>query len=248
MKKRTFLKMTGIFGAGVVVAPFMACSDATPPVTPAATEPAPNPPVFALPELGFAFNALEPRIDAMTMEIHHGKHHAGYVKNLNAALEGSTTYNDMTLEAILAQLGEDDTAIRNNAGGHFNHSMYWKTIAPGGGATPTGALADALSATFGSIEVFGEQFSAAAMSRFGSGWAWLSLSADQRLIVSSTPNQDNPLMNNLVPEPATPILGIDVWEHAYYLNYQNRRADYVKAFMELVNWDAVSANFAALNP
>jgi len=125
--------------------------------------------------------------------------------------------------------------------------MYWKTIAPGGGAAPTGALADALSAAFGSIEAFGEQFSAAAMSRFGSGWAWLSKSADQRLVISSTPNQDNPLMVNLVPEPATPILGIDVWEHAYYLNYQNRRADYVKAFMELVNWDAVSANFAALN-
>lgn len=245
MEKRTFLKMTGIFGAGVAVAPFMACTDAAPPAAP--VEAASSPTIFTLPELGYAFNALEPRIDAMTMEIHHGKHHAGYVKNLNAALEGTTAFNGMALEAILAKIGVDDTAIRNNAGGHFNHTLYWKTIAPGGGNAPAGALADALIATFGSIEAFGEQFSAAAMSRFGSGWAWLSKTADQRLVISSTPNQDNPLMVNLVPELATPILGIDVWEHAYYLNYQNRRADYVKAFMELVNWDAVSANFAALN-
>lgn len=246
MKKRTFLKMTGVFGAGVVVAPFLACGDVPAPAAPAALELQSDPPVFTLPDLGFAFEALEPRIDAMTMEIHHGKHHAGYVKNLNAALEGSTIYNGMSLEALLAAIGSDDTAIRNNAGGHFNHSMYWKTIAPGGGNAPAGALAEAITATFGGFDAFAEQFSAAAMSRFGSGWAWLSIGSNQNMVVSSTPNQDNPLMANLVPETGQPILGIDVWEHAYYLNYQNRRADYVKAFMELINWEAVSANFAAV--
>ncbi|MFM1932313.1 MAG: hypothetical protein RL226_1616 [Bacteroidota bacterium] len=246
MKKREFLKLTGVVGAGVLIAPMVACNTAAPEsTTPETTAPAGDIPVFELPPLGYAFNALEPAIDALTMEIHHGKHHGGYVKNLNAALEGQDRFGGKTLEQILGALTEDDTAIRNNGGGHYNHSLFWKVIAPGGANAPVGPLADAINASFGSFETFAEQFTAAAKTRFGSGWAWLIQTADGRLAVTSTPNQDNPLMTGLVEVTGTPILGLDVWEHAYYLNYQNRRPDYVSEFMKIINWDVVGANFAA---
>ncbi|MCB0762511.1 MAG: superoxide dismutase [Flavobacteriales bacterium] len=200
--------------------------------------------VFTLPDLGYAFYELEPAIDAQTMEIHHDKHHAGYVKKLNAALAETSDYNGMELEQILANLNPDHTGVRNNGGGHYNHSLYWKVMAPGGGSEPTGALLDAINSAFGTSDAFVEQFSASAKSRFGSGWAWLCVGADHKLFITSTPNQDNPLMTNVEGDHGTPILGIDVWEHAYYLHYQNRRADYIQAFMGIVNWNEVSQRFA----
>lgn len=245
MKKREFLKLTSVVGTGILVSPLLACNNEPKPVE--SVEPAilPNT-VFTLPELGYAFNALEHAVDAMTMEIHHDKHHGGYVTKLNAALEESTNFGGMTIEQILAAIGENDTAVRNNGGGHFNHSLFWKVIAPGGANQPSGALAEAINASFGSYDVFAQQFADAAAKRFGSGWAWLSKGTDGKLVVSSTPNQDNPLMSNLAEVKGTPILGLDVWEHAYYLQYQNRRADYISQVMAIVNWDAVAANFAAL--
>ncbi len=202
--------------------------------------------VFTLPELGYATNALEPAIDQMTMEIHHGKHHAGYVKKLNIALADSPAYFDMDINQILASVKEDDLGVRNNGGGHYNHSMYWKVMAPGGGNAPTGELAEAINASFGSVEAFHEQFFNAAKTRFGSGWAWLCMGADRKLFITSTPNQDNPLMTNIDVEHGTPVLGIDVWEHAYYLNYQNKRGDYIKAFTSMINWDQVAQNYAGV--
>lgn len=232
-------------GAGVAVAPFMACSEAAKPTeapeeTPAAPMAAT---VFTLPDLGYAFDALAPNIDAMTMEIHHGKHHAGYVKKLNAALETATQFGGMSLEEIMAAVTAEDTAVRNNGGGHFNHSLYWKIISPSEANAPTGALLEAINGAFGSVEAFSEQFFDAAKTRFGSGWAWLSKDDAGKLFISSTPNQDNPMMTNITDMNGTPILGIDVWEHAYYLNYQNKRGDYITAFMELINWDEVAKNF-----
>lgn len=196
---------------------------------------------FTLPELGYAYDALEPHIDARTMEIHHTKHHNGYVTKVNAALEG-TGLEDKKICEICSDLNavpEDKrTAVRNNGGGHFNHSLFWSVIGPNAGGQPDGELADMINAAFGSFDSFKEQFSAAAGTRFGSGWAWLSLDGD-KLIVESTPNQDNPMM-----EGRTPLLGLDVWEHAYYLNYQNRRPDYVAAFFNIVNWAAVAQKLA----
>ena len=195
---------------------------------------------YTLPELPYAYDALEPHIDARTMEIHHTKHHAGYVAKLNAALEG--TGIDQSIEALIGDLNvlpEDKrTAVRNNGGGHANHSLFWTIMSPNGGGEPAGELAAAINETFGSFANFREQFSAAAAGRFGSGWAWLSLDAG-KLIVESTPNQDNPLM-----EGRRPILGIDVWEHAYYLNYQNRRPDYIDAFYNVIDWAAVAERYA----
>jgi superoxide dismutase, Fe-Mn family len=202
--------------------------------------------VFTLPELGYATNALEPAIDQMTMEIHHGKHHAGYVKKLNIALADNPAYFDMDINQILASVKEDDLGVRNNGGGHYNHSMYWKTMGPGGGNAPSGELAEAINNSFGSIEAFNEQFFNAAKTRFGSGWAWLCIGADHKLFITSTPNQDNPLMTNIDVDHGTPILGIDVWEHAYYLNYQNKRGDYIKAFTSMINWDQVANNYAGV--
>ncbi|MFN0032731.1 MAG: superoxide dismutase, partial [Flavobacteriales bacterium] len=250
MKKREFLKQAGIISAGVIISPMMACKpkqvtaasetamDAIVPVSPAPlTE-------FTLPALGFATNALEPSIDVMTMEIHHDKHHAAYVNNLNKALGGMPFHESgYTLEEICALVMEGDTAVRNNGGGHYNHTQFWKWIAPGGSAMD-GELMKALKAQFGSFEEFNKQFTEAAKNRFGSGWAWLSVDADKKLFISSTPNQDNPLMKYVVEKPGTPILGIDVWEHAYYLNYQNKRADYITAFMSIVNWNAVGKMYA----
>jgi Fe-Mn family superoxide dismutase len=197
-----------------------------------------------LPSLPYAFDALEPHIDARTMEIHHGKHHAAYVANLNKALEAEPKLAAKSLDALISDLGSVPDkirpAVRNNGGGHWNHSFFWTLMGPKKGGAPKGPLADAISSAFGSFDKFKEQFSAAAMGRFGSGWAWLGQKADRTLCICSTPNQDNPLMKGIVDCDCKPLLGLDVWEHAYYLKYQNRRADYVGAFWNLVDWDAVA--------
>ncbi|MCW5906746.1 MAG: superoxide dismutase [Chitinophagales bacterium] len=196
---------------------------------------------FTLPNLPYAFNALEPHIDARTMEIHHGKHHAAYVNNLNAAIQG-TEWENKSLEEILANVSKLSPAVRNNGGGHWNHSMFWEIMAPNAGGEPTGALAEAINGAFGSFDKFKEEFSKAAVTRFGSGWSWLVVSGG-KLVVTSTPNQDNPLMD-IAEVKGVPILGLDVWEHAYYLNYQNRRPDYVGAFYNVINWNAVAERFS----
>ena len=194
---------------------------------------------FTLPALPYAPNALEPHIDARTMEIHHGKHHQAYVTNLNAAVE-NTEWATKSLEEIMANISKLSPAVRNNGGGHFNHSLFWQIMGPGKGGVPTGIIGDAISSTFGSFDAFKEALSKAGMTRFGSGWAWLLKGADGKLVISSTPNQDNPLMD-VAEVKGTPIIGVDVWEHAYYLNYQNRRADYLAAFFHVIDWDAVAA-------
>lgn len=198
---------------------------------------------FELPQLPYALNALEPHIDARTMEIHHGKHHAAYVTNLNAALEG-TDGAGKSLEDLMKNISTYPAAVRNNGGGHWNHSLFWTVMAPNGGGQPSGELADAINADLGGFDAFKEAFSKAAATRFGSGWAWLCLE-NGKLKVCSTPNQDNPLMDVVSDCNGTPILGLDVWEHAYYLNYQNRRPDYVAAFFNVINWDEVSRRFQA---
>jgi len=195
-----------------------------------------------LPPLPYAPDALEPYIDKMTMEIHHGKHHAAYVNNLNKALEGHPDLQALSLEALLASLDKVPenirAAVRNNGGGHWNHSMFWKIMKKGGGGEPTGELANAIRSAFSSFAEFKTKFSQAGISRFGSGWAWLFIK-DGKLVVDSTPNQDNPIMTG-----GKPVMGLDVWEHAYYLKYQNRRADYIEAWWNVANWDAVAANYA----
>lgn len=195
---------------------------------------------FELTKLGYDYSALEPNIDARTMEIHYTKHHAGYTNNLNAAVAG-TDLESKTIEDILHGISGHSTAVRNNGGGYYNHNLYWEVIAPGGAPAPEGVLIDAINDSFGSVQNFQEAFVKAAVTRFGSGWAWLVLQ-ENKLAVSSTPNQDNPLMD-VAEVQGTPILGIDVWEHAYYLNYQNRRPDYVNAFWNLINWDEVARRF-----
>lgn len=198
---------------------------------------------YELPDLPYPKDALEPHIDARTMEIHHGKHHAGYVSKVNAALEGHPDLASKSIEDLmrgLSQVPEDiRTAVRNNGGGHANHSLFWTVMSPNGGGQPGGEIASAIDSTFGSFDAFKEEFSNAAATRFGSGWAWLSVTSNG-LIVESTPNQDTPLS-----EGHTPILGLDVWEHAYYLHYQNRRPDYISAFWNVINWDEVNRRFAA---
>ena len=198
---------------------------------------------FELPQLPYAHDALEPHIDTRTMEIHHGKHHAGYTKKLNAAIEGSDL-EGKSIEDILANVSKHSTGVRNNGGGFYNHSLFWSVMSPNGGGAPSGDLGAAIDDTWGSFEGFKDAFSKAAGTRFGSGWAWLIVTADGKVAVTSTPNQDNPLMD-VADAKGTPILGIDVWEHAYYLNYQNRRPDYVNAFFNVVNWDAVTERYAA---
>jgi len=198
---------------------------------------------FKLPDLPYAFDALEPSIDARTMEIHHGKHHNGYTTKLNAAIEG-TDLAGKSIEDILTGLDMSNGAVRNNGGGYYNHCLFWEVMSPDGGGHPSGELSDAIKKDFGSIDGFKEKFSAAAGSRFGSGWAWLCVHKGGRLEVCSSPNQDNPLTPG-VGCGGHPILGIDVWEHAYYLNYQNRRPDYINAFFDVVNWDEVSKRFDA---
>ena len=195
---------------------------------------------FNLPSLPYAHDALEPHIDAKTMEIHHGKHHAGYTTKLNAAIEG-TDLADKSIEEILSS-GNLSPAVRNNGGGYYNHCLFWSVMSPNGGGHPSGALADAINESFGSFEEFKTAFSNAAATQFGSGWAWLC-KKDGKLCVCSTANQDNPLMDQGCG--GTPILGLDVWEHAYYLNYQNRRPDYIEAFFNVVNWEEVAKRFSA---
>ena len=207
---------------------------------------------FELPDLPYAHDALEPIIDATTMQIHHGKHHAAYVAKLNAALEGHDDLLAMSIEELCRNLDRVPeaarTAVRNNGGGHCNHAIFWTTMAPagsGGGGTPTGDLAAAIDAACGSFDGFKQAFADAAANRFGSGWAWLARADDGSVFVTSTPNQDNPLMAGLVDRPGTPLLGLDVWEHAYYLKYQNRRPDYIAAWWGVVDWNAVAARYAA---
>lgn len=194
---------------------------------------------FTLPDLPYAYDALEPNIDAATMEIHHTKHHNGYTTKLNAAIDG-TRMDGLSIESLLASPA--NAAVRNNGGGFYNHCLFWEIMHPDGGGEPDGELADAISEAFGSFDAFKDAFSKAAATRFGSGWAWLIKKADGSLAVTSTPNQDNPLMD-VADDQGTPLLGLDVWEHAYYLNYQNRRPDYIAAFFNVVNWEAVTARF-----
>jgi len=193
---------------------------------------------FELPSLNYSFDALEPHIDTKTMQIHHGKHHAGYTNNLNNAIKG-TDLETMSIEAILAELDLNNAAVRNNGGGFFNHSLFWNVMSPNGGGSPSGDLASAINDSFGSFDEFKSAFSKAAGTRFGSGWAWLCVHPGGKLEVCSTPNQDNPLMKG-IGCGGQPILGLDVWEHAYYLNYQNRRPDYISGFFNVINWEFVS--------
>jgi len=195
---------------------------------------------FELPQLSYAYDALEPHIDARTMEIHHSKHHQGYTNNLNNAIAGSELEGKSIMEIL--QNCSDKPAVRNNGGGYWNHSLFWEIMSPNGGGEPSGALADAINSSFGSFDGFKEAFSKAAATRFGSGWAWLCVK-EGKLEVCSTPNQDNPLMGEGCG--GTPILGLDVWEHAYYLNYQNRRPDYISAFFNVVDWNSVSEKFSS---
>lgn len=198
---------------------------------------------FELPALPYAPDALEPHIDARTMEIHHGKHHQGYTTKLNAAIAG-TELENQSIEAILKGLDMSNGAVRNNGGGYYNHCLFWEVLSPNGGGLPAGDLASAIDASFGSFDAFKEAFSKAAATQFGSGWAWLCVQTGGKLEVCGTPNQDNPLMSGVGCE-GTPILGIDVWEHAYYLNYQNRRPDYIEAFFSLIHWEEVAKRFEA---
>lgn len=200
---------------------------------------------FTLPNLPYAFNALEPHIDARTMEIHHGKHHNAYVTNLNKAIAG-TDAESHSIEDICKSASKYPAAVRNNGGGHYNHSMFWTILGPDAGGTPSGALAKAIDSAFGSFDDFKTKFGEAAAGRFGSGWAWLIINGNGKLAITSTPNQDNPLMD-VAEVKGTPILGLDVWEHAYYLNYQNRRPDYIAAFWNVVNWSEVASRFDSAN-
>lgn len=198
---------------------------------------------YELPSLNYAFNALEPHIDAATMEIHYGKHHQAYVTNLNTAIAG-TEMEKHSLEELMHNISKFPVAIRNNGGGHYNHSLFWSVLSPQGGGEPQGELAEAINKKFGSFAAMKEEFSKAGMTRFGSGWAWLCVENGE-LKICSTPNQDNPLMDVVTDCNGTPILGLDVWEHAYYLRYQNRRGDYVSAFWEVVDWNAVAQRYKA---
>jgi len=197
---------------------------------------------FTLPDLQYDYNALEPHIDARTMEIHHSKHHNGYTTNLNNAIAGTALENE-TIESLLNNLDLDNKAVRNNGGGFYNHSLFWSTMGPNKGGLPTGALAQAIESAFGSFDEFKAAFSKAAATQFGSGWAWLCVHKEGGLKVCATANQDNPLMPG-IGCGGTPILGLDVWEHAYYLNYQNRRPDYIDAFFNVIDWDAVAVRYA----
>ena len=203
-----------------------------------------------LPALPYALDALEPHIDAKTMEIHHGKHHAAYIANLNKAIDGNAALEAKTIDELISDLGSVPEnirgAVRNNGGGHANHSLFWSILSPNAGGAPSGDLAAAINSTFGSFDAFKDAFKNAALTRFGSGWAWLVVKADGSVALTSTPNQDTPVMGEAAGcDGSTPILGLDVWEHAYYLNYQNRRPDYVDAFWNVVNWGAVAERFAA---
>ncbi|MEO8085887.1 MAG: superoxide dismutase [Bacteroidota bacterium] len=197
---------------------------------------------FTLPQLPYSFDALEPHVDARTMEIHHGKHHQAYVTNLNNAI-ANTDADKMSIEEICKNISKYPAPVRNNGGGHYNHSLFWTLMKQNGGGNPSGTLGEAINAAFGNFDEFKTKFAAAGTTRFGSGWAWLIAGADKKLAISSTPNQDNPLMD-IAEVKGTPLLGLDVWEHAYYLNYQNRRPDYITAWWNVVNWEEVAKRFA----
>lgn len=203
---------------------------------------------FTLPNLNFSPDALEPHIDARTMEIHHGKHHQTYINNLNNALEGNEPLLAVSIEELISDLSSlpesIQGAVRNNGGGHANHSFFWESISPNGGGIPSGALAEAISSSFGNFDAMKEQFAKAGLTRFGSGWAWLIQRPDGSLSITSSPNQDSPLMQGIADECGQPIIGLDVWEHAYYLNYQNRRPDYIKAFWNIVDWERADSLFS----
>ncbi len=198
---------------------------------------------FVLPELTYAYDALEKSIDARTMEIHHTKHHGAYVNNCNAAIAG-TEWDEKPIEELMANVSKLPVAVRNNGGGHYNHSLFWQVLSPNGGGKPKGELLTDIETAFGSFESFREKFSTAGATRFGSGWAWLIVDGEGKLQICSTPNQDNPIMD-IAEVKGTPVLGLDVWEHAYYLRYQNRRPDYIQAFWDVVNWDEVTRRYAA---
>lgn len=237
MHKREFLKVAGLAGLAAMADPkglFAAEGRET-----LLMQKAP----FTLPPLPYAPDALEPNIDKLTMEIHHDKHHGAYVKNLNDALKSSPLAS-LSLEGILAKVTAKDAAIRNNGGGHYNHSLFWTLLSPKQ-TSPSSKLTAAINGAFGSVDAFKEQFGDAAKKVFGSGWAWLIVKKDGKLAITSTPNQDNPLMTQLVKEAGTPILGLDVWEHAYYLKHQNKRPDYISAFWNVVNWDEVEKRLNA---
>lgn len=246
MKKRTFLKQSMILGTGLIFNPLAACNSNKDNAS-EKTNDTPQKMSFELPKLNYEYAALEPYIDAQTMEIHHSKHHAGYTKKFNAALEASSAQFE-SIESLFEDLKveDDHTALRNNGGGFYNHRLFWETIGPNAGGIPNDELAAAIDQSFGSFDNFSNAFKDAAKKRFGSGWAWLIKKSDGKLAVCSTPNQDNPLMKQLVDEPGIPILGIDVWEHAYYLKYQNQRAAYIDAFFNVINWKKVGANFKAI--
>jgi Fe-Mn family superoxide dismutase len=229
MNKRTFLKASALLGVASFVEPSFAWS------APKET--------FTLPPLPYATDALEPNIDKMTMEIHHGKHHQAYVTNLNKAVEG-TPLASMKLEEIIKTAGKQTAAVRNNGGGHWNHSFFWKILGPKGAGKPSGKLAAAIESELGGFDKFKTDFGKAATDRFGSGWAWLNVDSKGKLFISSTPNQDNPLMD-VAEKKGKPVIGLDVWEHAYYLKYQNKRADYVTAFWNVLNWDEAEKNYLA---
>ncbi len=251
MQKRTFLKAGLFLSVGSFIA---ACKTAAKAAAPAAASapvaPVLPPPVarrkdpFTLPALGFEPAALEPHIDKMTMEIHHGRHHQAYVNNLNDGVKG-TPFADFEIEDILMRLtaSDADKKVRNNGGGHWNHTFFWKSLSPTGGGQPTGALAAAINTTFGSYDKFKEEFGNAAKGVFGSGWAWLCVGKDKKLFISNTPNQDNPLMTQIVKQTGAPVLGLDVWEHAYYLKYQNKRPDYINAFFNVIDWKEANMRF-----
>jgi len=254
MQKRTFLKSGLLLTLSGVVMPLInACKSAAKTAEVKSAVPAtpviPPPKMlragpFTLPALGYDVAALEPHIDKMTMEIHHDRHHNAYITNLNDGVKG-TVFADYELDDILSRITavDADKKIRNNAGGHWNHTFFWKTLSPGAGGLPQGALATDIDASFGSFDKFKEQFSNAAKGVFGSGWAWLCIGSDKKLFISSTPNQDNPLMLQIAKQTGTPILGLDVWEHAYYLKYQNKRPDYITAFFNVINWKEVGMRY-----
>jgi Fe-Mn family superoxide dismutase len=242
MNKREFLKRSAILGAGALVAPTVASSCMSSSATDGATASLVATGLdgkFVQPELGYAFDALEPHIDAMTMELHYGKHHAGYTRKFNAALEHEDMHSTdiYRLFANVSTLGD---GVRNNGGGYYNHNLYWKFMSPEGGGEPAGKLAEAINEHFGSFAQFKELFSATSGSQFGSGWGWLILDSEGKLQVTSTPNQDNPLMD-VAEVQGTPLLNIDVWEHAYYLNYQNMRGSYIQAYWNVVDWGFVGS-------
>jgi len=239
MKRRNFLSALGVLSAAATVKPISSTIEKINHLN-SDTRSKNTMSKFELPKLPYSYDALEPVIDKMTMEIHHTKHHQAYVTNLNKAVEG-TEMEGKSLEALMSSISKYPVAVRNNGGGHFNHTLFWNIMKQGGG-TPSGALLEAINSTFNSVDEMKEKFNNAAMTRFGSGWAWLVV-AGGKLVISSTPNQDNPLMD-VADVKGTPILGLDVWEHAYYLKYQNRRNEYVGNWWNVVNWDEVAKRFS----